>query len=227
MEIGFDIISDLNLGPNEKFDWENKATSLYCIVAGNVSTDLSTVEKTLRHLSECYQGVFYMMGSLEYGDEENLDTRTLDILEMCAQIPNVATLFHHVVIIDGIAILGCNGWAISESLDPAIRKARLDDLSYLYRSLEKLQKHLDVKRILVVTNAVPNKSLYFGEHPKFYEAYTPLDFCLEADTENKVAKWIFGTYEKSVDTVIDSIHYINSPYYKDRPYWARRISVRV
>ena len=42
-DIGFDIISDLNLQPDDSFNWENKATSLYCIVAGNNSSDLRTV----------------------------------------------------------------------------------------------------------------------------------------------------------------------------------------
>lgn len=232
MEIGFDVISDLYLGPDDSFNWENKATSLYCIVAGNVSSDIRTLRQTLLHLSGFYQGIFYIMGSLEYqGYQDNLDSRTLEILETVALIPNTASLFHHVVIVDGIAILGCNGWGIPNDenpdlLDIKIRSARVDDLGYMYRSVAKLQTHLDVKRIMMVSNAVPRKELYFGEHPKFYDAFTPLDYCVKADTENKIAKWIFGTYEKSVDTVIDSVHYINNPFLKKRPYWAKRITLR-
>ena len=37
IDIGFDVISDLNLKRNDSFNWENKATSLYCILSGNIS----------------------------------------------------------------------------------------------------------------------------------------------------------------------------------------------
>lgn len=232
MDIGFDVISDLFLGPDDNFSWENKATSLYCIVAGNVSSDLKVLDKTLKHLTECYQGVFYIMGSLEYSDAKNIDERTLEILELCSAIPRVAVLFHHVVIIDGIAILGTNGWSIKkddqlELYDPATKKARIDDIAYLYKSISKLQKHGDVKHILVVSNAVPNKTLYFGEHPKFFDAYSPLSYCLEADTEGKVTKWVFGTYDKSVDTIVDSVHYVNNPYLNRSPFWPKRLTMRI
>lgn len=62
MKIGFDVISDLNLGPDEQFSWEGKATSLYCIIAGNISNDLRTIHQILLHLSHFYQGVFYTAG---------------------------------------------------------------------------------------------------------------------------------------------------------------------
>ena len=58
-DIGFDVIGDLNLSINDSFNWENKATSLYCIVAGNISTNLRVVRQTLLHLGQFYQGVFY------------------------------------------------------------------------------------------------------------------------------------------------------------------------
>ena len=56
-DIGFDVISDLNLSAEDSFNWEGKATSLYCIVAGNVSSDLRTVLQTLTHVGRFYQGV--------------------------------------------------------------------------------------------------------------------------------------------------------------------------
>ncbi len=232
MEVNFDVISDLYLSPDDIFNWENKATSLYCIVAGNISSDLETIRKTLAHLSEFYQGVFYIMGYLEYENQENIDYRTIELLDIASQLPNVAILFHNVVIIDGIAILGCNGWNISDSgqaidFDPKIRSSRINDLGYVCNSVAKLQKHLDVKRILIVSSAVPMKSLYFGEHPKFYDSCTPLSYCIKSDTEMKISKWIFGSYRKVVDIVFDDIHYINNPLLKDRPYWPKRISMRV
>lgn len=229
MEIGFDVVSDLYLDPNESFNWEGKATSLYCIVAGNISSDLRTIFQTLGHLSRFYQGIFYVPGTLEYQDIEDTDIRTEELLGIVKQLPNVAMLYHHVVIIDGIAILGTNGWNhenLNERTDFSVKSRRIQDLAYLKKSIEKLQKHLDVKKILVVTNAVPKRELYFGEEPVNL-VHLDLDYCLESDTEKKVYNWIFGSYNKIVDTTLGNINYVNNSYYKRRPYWAKRISITV
>lgn len=233
MEIGFDVISDLYLSPEESFNWEGKATSLYCIVAGNVSSDLRTVFQTLAHLSKFYQGVFYTTGTLEYDGVKDFNVRTQEIQSLCKRIPNVALLYHHVVIIDGVAVLGANGWAPPEEfhdevLMDDIRKSRLEDIAYLNRSIEKLQKHLDVKKIFLVTNAVPKLELYFGEEPRDIEnQQLHLDYCLGSDTEMKISHWVYGTYNKTVDTTLHGVNYINNSYFKRRPYWAKRITVNL
>ena len=36
IDIGFDIIGDLNLEPNDSFNWIDKPTSLYCILTGTL-----------------------------------------------------------------------------------------------------------------------------------------------------------------------------------------------
>lgn len=227
-EIGFDIISDLRLNPDDSFNWENKATSLYCVLAGNVTYNMRTLWQTLAHLSKCYQGVFYIPGPLEYITGDDVEKRTADILQIASKIPNVAVLHQHVVIIDGIAILGCNGWEDDNpNFNHLLDSLRLDDIAYLNKSIDKLQRHLDVKKILVVTNSVPKKELYFGLVPPKAEERIDLDFALGSDTEHKVSHWAFGTYEKIVDTTINHINYINNPYYKKLPYWAKRISITV
>jgi hypothetical protein len=48
---------------------------------------------------------------------------------------------------------------------------------------------------------------------------------LTRDSEHKVSHWVYGSYNKTVDTTIDSINYINNSYYKRKPYWAKRIEV--
>jgi hypothetical protein len=230
MNMGFDIISDLYLTPEESFNWENKATSLYCIVAGNISTDTRTIYQTLGHLARFYQGIFYVPGPLEYRNSININVRTQELFSICKRIPKVAILFQHVVILDGVAVLGCNGW----SVDPdqlhnlsteEIDTARYEDILYMKKSIDRLQTHLDVKKIIVVSNSVPKKELFFGEVPNYYDDQIQLDFSLNADTESKIVSWVFGTYEKIVDTTIDSINYVNNPYYKIRPYWAKRINI--
>lgn len=230
MEIGFDVISDLRLEPDDSFNWEGKPTSLYCLVAGNVSHDLRTVLQTLAHLCRLYQGVFYVPGPLEYRDASDIDVRTEHIINVCAKINNLAVLHHNVIIIDGVAVLGANGWA--EGRDDILNKkqlqvdsARLEDTSYLHKGIEKLQRHLDVKKIILVTSAVPNKELFFGQAPEYCDYTIPLVAALSSDTEYKVSHWVFGTYDNIVDTTMGKINYVNNAYYKKNPYWAKRISV--
>jgi hypothetical protein len=229
MKIGFDVISDLNLGPDEHFDWDGKATSLYCIIAGNISNDLRTIHQILLHLSHFYQGVFYTAGSLEYEGVSNIETRTNEILNISKTIRNVAYLHNHVVIIDGVAIVGTNGWLINEFshtlLPTMIENERYQDLGYLSNSLEKLQLHLDVKKILIVTHSAPGYELFFGEEPEEIYSIPPLKLSLIKDLEGKVTHWIYGQYNKSVDIELDGINYINNSYYKRNPYWAKRIEV--
>lgn len=230
-DIGFDVISDLKLSPGDSFNWEGKATSLYCIVAGNVSSDLRTVLQTLAHVGRFYQGVFYVPGTLEYLTAEYINKRTEELISLVDPIPNVHMLHHNVVIIDGIAVVGANGWnngGSSTTLeDMGNTAARFEDMAYLNKSIEKLQRHLDVKKIIVVTNAVPHENLYFGEGPELVIDQIPLHIALNSDTEQKVKCWIFGTYDKSADTTIGHINYINNPYLNKNHYWAKRLTLSV
>lgn len=228
MEIGFDVISDLELGPEDSFNWEGKPTSLYCLVAGNISSDIRTIFQTLAHLSKQYQGVFYTPGVLEYKDATDIDVRTEHIINVCSKIKNLAVLHHNVVIIDGVAVLGANGWSETNfplELQMHVDSARLEDTAYLLKGIEKLQMHLDVKKILIVTSAVPDKNLYFGQAPEFVNETVPLIKALLADTESKVSHWIFGTYDKTVDAHIGQINFVNNSYFNKNPYWAKRITI--
>ena len=230
-EIGFDILGDLNLGPNDSFNWEYKQTSLYCILTGNISSNLRTIKQTLMHLGRFYQGVFYVPGMLEYETGDCIPDRLQEILEITKIIPNICMLHQHVAVIDGIAITGVNGWSNAgnnftyENLLEGV--ARHEDTFYLRNSISKLQRHLDVKKIIVVTNAVPHADLYFKENPGYIEDQTPLRDVLDADTENKVSHWVFGTYDKPVDSFIDHIHYMNNPRPANAPYWPKRLNILI
>ena len=229
MNIGFDIISDLYLNPDDKFDWDGKATSLYCVIAGGISNDLLTIRNVLINLSKYYQGVFYVPGPLEYENSDNINRRTEELIKITNTVRNVAFLHHNVVIIDGIAVIGVNGWYgnPSTSLIDEIRieGQRHEDIVYLKSTIEKLQKHLDVKRIFVVSNSVPGVELYFGEEPESVHSQLSINLALGADTERKVTHWAFGTYGKIVDTTINNINYVNNGYFGRKPYWPKRIEI--
>jgi hypothetical protein len=174
--------------------------------------------------------VFYTAGSLEYEGVANITVRTNELVTISKSIRNVAYLHNHVVIIDGIAIVGTNGWFHNEYAYPLlspvhIENERYEDIGYLGNSIEKLQLHLDVTKILIVSHSAPGHELLFGEEPDDIYSIPPLKLSLIKDSEGKVTHWVYGQYNKSVDIVLDGINYINNSYYKRNPYWAKRIEV--
>ena len=230
MKIGFDVLSDLNLTPDESFNWENKATSLYCIIAGNISDDLRTIHQTLTHLARFYQGIFYIPGSLELRDIHRIPTRLGELQQICSSVRNVALLHNHVVVVDGIAIMGATCWYGNSPEQDSFTELKKDtyryeDISYMALTLDRLQLHLDVKKIIIVTHSTPSEELFFGEVPTSINDQMSSIGILNKDSENKVTHWIYGSYNKTVDTTNDNINYINNSYYKRKPYWAKRIDV--
>lgn len=230
MAVGFDVISDLYLNADESFNWENKPTSLYLIIAGNISEDLLVVRQTLRHLSKLYQGIFYISGFLEHPSIYLANDRYKEISDICGQIRNVAFLYKHVVIINGIAIMGATGWYGNIEKLNTLSHAHLtaqnfDDTSYMSTTLNKLQIHVDVKKIITVTNCVPDPTLYYGELPMNVGDLVVPNTILAKDTENKISHWVYGTYNKPSEKKVDNINYISNGYFKRRPYWPKRIEV--
>ena len=231
MEIAFDIISNLNLSENDSFNWENKATSLYCIVSGNISSELSVVNQTLRHLSEHYSTGLYIPGHLEYSDIERIDDREVEIFKLCRKLNSVVYLHNQVAIIDGIAVLAVSGWYENHEHSDIVENYNIklnnkaSDIVYLQNSIGRLQLHMDVKTILLVTHGTPMGKLFFGRPcPRIVEE-VEMSYVLHVDSENKVKHWIFGDAEDMVDLTVDGINYISNPRNNKHPYWAKRIEL--
>lgn len=231
MIFGFDVISDLYLNPGDEFDWTGKPTSLFCLIPGNISNDLSTIHKVLAHLSTLYHGVFYIDGSLENQDIYHRDMRIKELHKVCGSFRNVIYLHNNVVIVDGVAFVGINGW-YKNYLDNKItddfqaKCYRYEDISYLDKTLEKLQLHNDVKKIVILSSCVPFRELYYGECDLNDEDIYP-GYVLHKDTEHKVCKWVYGTYNKIVDTTLNNINYLNNTKFDRNPYYAKRIEISI
>jgi predicted phosphohydrolase len=228
MNLGFDIISDLLLESND-FDWEDKATSLYCIIPGNISDDMSIVKDTLLHLSTCYQGVFFIDGSLEHDSVRDRDFRSRELNNISKSAKNIVYLHDNVVVIDGVALIGANGWHgnyVPEDTSAEIELvcSEYEDLAYLGTTIKKLQIHVDIKKIIVVTNSIPMNKLYYGDTPKRYSELSLTDV-LENDTEKKISHWVFGSTDKIIDIMHDDINYSNNPKFTRKPYYAKRIEI--
>ena len=140
-------------------------------------------------------------------------------------------LHRNVAIIDGVAVLGINGWGyINDDYNiPSIYRlhAREDDVLYLDRGVEKIQLHLDVKKLVLVSSIVPDADLYFGEKISNRWDYD-LTNCVINDTEKKITHWAFGGSSNIVDINKCNINYISNPYYTNKEnYWPKRISIVV
>lgn len=231
MAFGFDLISDLNLEPDDSFDWAGKPTSLYCVIPGNISKDLPTVYRVLKHLGTLYRGVFFIDGVLENTDLSTKQRRNDELERFCSQFRNIIYLHNNVVIVDGVALLAINGWTTYHADlnifdEIQVKCYRYEDISYFDHTLEKLQLHVDVKKIVVISNAVPLKELYFNEYHDEDDDMFPTHM-LYKDTEHKVSHWVFGSYEKIVDMNINHINYLNNSKYDREPYYAKRVEVKI
>jgi hypothetical protein len=130
---------------------------------------------------------------------------------------------------DGVAILGANGFSADNEndIDTELIKSRLDDIAYLNGSVHKLQTHLDVKKIIILTACIPSKHLYFGKVPSHVDDHIYPDHCFASDSEMKITHWLYGSSPNTTETVYNSVTYVNNPYLKKGPYWPKRINVGV
>lgn len=260
MQFAFDLISDLHIETWGEFDWTAQATSPVCVVAGDVCQDRALLLKTLRHLGSCYQVVFYIDGNDEHRDHmEHLDVSYQRLSQQIELIPNVVYLQDNVVVIDGVAIVGTSGWwafdfdasvATAESTTwyaerhgfsiqtiRSIVQNALGDALYMGASVKRLQTHLDVKKIVMVTHTVPDPALV--AHDIDLENSLRLNTignrymmqALAADTEKKIHTWCFGHYHGSVDQIRGGVRFVNNcrgrgdTKYCQHVYYPRRIVV--
>jgi hypothetical protein len=112
MILAFDLISDLHVETwDAPIDWSGQATSMMCVVAGDISRDRAVVVDTLRHLGECYRAVFYIDGNDEHRYSlDDIGESYKSLAEELEDIPNVTYLQDNVCIVDGVAFLGTNAW---------------------------------------------------------------------------------------------------------------------
>ena len=252
MTFVFDLISDLHIDTWGNFSWESQATSPICIVAGDIGRNRPNVINALHHLGQCYQAVFYIDGNDEHsGRLDNVGKSYLDLARKIDKIPNVVYLQDNMVVADGVAILGTNGWcafdfdlvqdpaeverwcqeeySITEDITRKLAKMAGTDAAYMMNSVKRLQTHRDVKKIIMVTHFVPDPALIahdidLADTPRFnVMGNRYMMQALAADTENKIDTWCFGHYHGSVDQTRSGIRFVNNCRGRaDAPY-ARQV----
>ncbi len=225
-----DLISNLNLTADQEFNWEGKPTSLFCVVAGNISSDLNVIKSTLDHLSSYYRGVMYIDGSLEHPDIKNFNERVEQIRQICLPMTNVIYLHNHVVVLNGVAFVAVNGWLnknpqIQEVYDLIrLENLRVEDLAYLSKTLKTLQRHHDAKKIVVISSSTPCNQLFFSKDSAAEDNIEP-NMALAMDTEEKVNIWLYGGTNTVSDQQIENTRYVNNPCDGCSPYWPKHVFV--
>lgn len=262
MNIHFDLISDLHVETWGQFDWTGQPTAPYCIVAGDIARDRALVIDTLEHLSTVYAGVFYIDGNDEHRYRmDELNDSYKELAALVEQIPNVVYLQDNVAVVNGVAIVATNGWW-SYDFDPylelnqsllwykenaevsagaalGITGVAYNDAEYLRNSVAKLQKHKDVKAIVVVTHTVP-ASWIIQHDVELVDTWrynvmgnSHVAGALREDTERKIKAWCFGHYHRPVDRIQDGIRYVNNckgrgdTMYHQVAYYPKRITISV
>jgi len=240
MNFNFDLISDLHVETwSETIDWTGIATSPVCVVVGDISKDRNIVTKVLTKLGQCYQAVFYIDGNDEHHDYlHTLGYSYADLVSRVNNIPNVVYLQDNVVVIDGVAILGTNGWwgfdfdlgidyigsqewyrekfGLTAEATHAISRMANNDAMYMINSVKRMQTHQDVKKIVMITHTVPDPALI--SHDIDLEGKLKFNTmgnrymkqALDVDTEKKLHTWCFGHYHGSVDQTRNGVRYVNN-----------------
>lgn len=260
MNFAFDIISDLHIQPDEDFNWSGQQTSLYCVVAGDVAQDRETLLRTLRHISSCYLGTLYVDGNEEHRDYlDDLDSSYDSLAQELQKIPSLIYLHNNVVVIDGVAFVGVNGWwnfhydtslDLTESVEWYCQYVNVDhrvayqtaekaygDAAYLTNTISRLQRHPDVRSIVVISHTVPDAELTnhdadLASQLRYNCVGNPhLIRCREHDTANKIIMWCFGHYHRVIDREIDGVQFVSNPRGRantpwcQSPYYARRLEI--
>jgi hypothetical protein len=253
MKLAFDLISDLHLETwPEEFNWQGLATSPFCVVAGDVARDRNIVMQTLQHLSKCYQAVFYIDGNDEHRHYyADLPGSYKDLEKQLNHISNLTYLQGNVVVIDGVAFLGTNGWwgfdfdshidptesalwyqdkvSISGSAIQTIGAMAHTDAIYLKNSVAKLQTHIDVQHIVIVTHTVPSPELIIhdidleGSFKFNTMGNTNMVEVLQADHGEKIHTWCFGHYHGSVDQIKHGIRFVNNCQGRRDTKWCQHV----
>lgn len=228
LEFSVDLISDLNLDKNDHFEWTGKSTSLFCVIAGNISKHDDQIAKVLAQLSDMYRGVFYIDGHLEHKTVSDYENRILELKKLCEQHKNVIYLHDHAVILNGLAFLAVNGW-VNPLTDYAaqdlirVEEYRNQDLAYLSNSIRSLQTYQEVKKIVVISGCVPSEHLMFNKTVDFdYQNVEP-GLALIMDSNHRVTHWLYGGENPDTDIVYNRRRYVNNPCGGTIPYWPKRI----
>jgi predicted phosphodiesterase len=252
MSFSFDLISDLHVETWNNFDWTDKPTSTFCVVAGDVAVDRKLLLQTLSHLSKCYQGIFYIDGNDEHRQYlNNIGESYKDLISQIKKIENIVYMQDNAVVINGVALIATNGWwtydfdptlnlnqtlqwyqdhmKVDSTVTTTVTGIAHHDALYLKKSIKKLQTHQEVKSIAVITHTVPAPWI-IAHDPDLINTSrfncmgnSLLQSVLTEDSERKIKTWCFGHYHRPVDRDLNGIRYVNNCRGRGDTQWRQSV----
>ena len=183
----FDLISDIHLDywtQNIK-DWKGLGTSLYCVVAGDISRNPRLSAGFLRHLSDCYRQIMFVDGNHEHNSKySQIEDNEEEMNELLRKIDNVTYLANSSCVIDNTAFIGTNGWwtfDFSERLGNASRLESMeaycrkegktmreaidlwtvaqDQAEFMAEVVGSMQNDHNIDEIVIITHTVPRTNI--------------------------------------------------------------------
>lgn len=224
----FDLVSDLHLDywKHNTKDWRGLGTSLYCVVAGDVSRNIHLTTSFLRHLSTAYKQVIFIEGNHEHNKQyHDLNAKEFELSDALRQIPNVTYLAENSCVIDGTAFVGAMGWwtfdfpavtgaghlSVIEEFCARENFAMRDAMNIWNTAQEQadnlgdivasLQDEDDIDEIVMITHTVPRNDII---HPGIAGSLSDwgkignssMKQVLNYDYENKISTWCFGHFHE-------------------------------
>lgn len=225
--INFDLLSDLHINSWKKdqdINFEGLGTSLYCVVAGDISRNLAQTKDFLYNLSNHYSQILFIDGNHEHKQSPYIETNLYWLSKELSKKKNITFLHDSAYVINNTAFVGINGWWSFDFMSPDIsRNEHIDayclseNASYqeaeviLNTAIEQsnmLCEHVaylntidDIDEIVVVTHTCPKKELLADIQVNDYDIGTlskltnsMMDNVLFADTFGKITTWCFGHF---------------------------------
>lgn len=238
----FDLISDLHVDKWEekhRINWEGLGTSLVCVIAGDVCSNLDIVYNTVTEIADHYKHVIYTDGNHEHANMTDINQRREYIGNKFKKHRNITYLYRNTIILDNTAFIGSNGWFSYDFGEPFCSKEEcfhyeltelgksqellfeqwemaLEDSTFLSNAVEICSKDNTVDDIVVVTHTLPTPKLaWFPPDGKYATMGTQgnsnLEDVLRRDRNNKIKTWAFGHVHTPIDRVINGVRYVSNP----------------
>jgi hypothetical protein len=120
-------------------------------------------------------------------------------------------------------------YRIDRTAVDAVESMALNDFAYLAKSIERLQTHQDVKKIVIVTHTVPCVDLikHDNELANTYRLNSSgnshIMKAVAGDTESKIHTWCFGHYHGDVDSWLGGVRYVNNCRGRGNTPWSKSV----
>lgn len=226
----FDLISDLHIdrwNKEEQIDFNGLGTSLTCVVAGDVSQDLTVTRDFLYKLADsAYQAVIFIDGNHEHKPTyTDINANCEWIEKELGKKSNITYLWDSTCVFGSTAFIGANGWWTYDYLEPLVSRldcmdgfcyrenfpnstaieiwdAAIENSEFLCNIVTEFNKSDIINEIVMVTHTLPRKDLFEPASTMTVadlgKMYnSTIEDVFKHDTGKKISTWCFGHYHSA------------------------------